>query len=93
MIKPSIKPLSLARAVTGILLLTGTAYGSEIKVMTSGAFTAAFRELIPEFERKTQNKVVTAYGASAGNAPDSIPNRLQRGEPALQRADDARSDT
>lgn len=82
MIRPSIKPLSLARAVTGILLLAGTAYGGEIKVMTSGAFTAAFRELIPEFERKTQNKVVIAYGVSAGKTPDAIPNRLQRGEPA-----------
>jgi molybdate transport system substrate-binding protein len=49
--------------------------------MTSGAFTAAYLKVIPEFERTTHNKVLTAYGASMGNAPDSIPSRLQRGEP------------
>ncbi len=49
--------------------------------MTSGAFTAAYLEVIPEFERATGNKIVTAYGASMGNAPDSIPSRLDRGEP------------
>ena len=60
---------------------TGTVFGDEIRVMTSGAFTAAYREVIPEFERLTRNKIVTAYGASMGSAPDSIPSRLQRGEP------------
>ncbi len=53
----------------------------DIKVMTSGAFTAPFLELVPEFERATNNKVATAFGASMGGAPDSIPSRLQRGEP------------
>jgi molybdate transport system substrate-binding protein len=58
------------------------ALAGEIRVMVSGGFTAAYREIIPEFERATHNTVVTAYGASMGNAPDSIPNRLQRDEPA-----------
>jgi molybdate transport system substrate-binding protein len=64
-----------------ILFLAGGAGAEEIRVMTSGAFTAAYLQLIPEFERGTQNKIVTAYGASMGNAPDSIPRRLERGEP------------
>ncbi len=59
----------------------GAASAEEIKVMTSGAFTAAYLELVPEFERATHDKIVTAYGASMGNAPDSIPRRLERGEP------------
>jgi molybdate transport system substrate-binding protein len=54
----------------------------EIKVMTSGAFTAAYLQLAPGFESATHHKIVTAFGASMGNAPDSIPSRLQRGEPA-----------
>lgn len=70
-----------ALVVASILLFAGAAPGDEVRVMTSGAFTAAYLEVIPEFERATQNKVVTAYGASMGNAPDSIPSRLQRGEP------------
>jgi molybdate transport system substrate-binding protein len=69
-------------ALVSILFFAGTACGAEIKVMTSGAFTAPYLEVTPEFERTTHNKIVTVYGASMGNAPDSIPSRLQRGEPA-----------
>ncbi len=65
-----------------ILWLAGTAAADEIKVMTSGGFTAALMELTPAFERATGHTVVTTYGASLGGAPDSIPSRLQRGEPA-----------
>jgi molybdate transport system substrate-binding protein len=68
-------------AVVSILFLAGTAHAAEIKVMTSGAFTEAYLQIVPEFERATQNKIVTSYGASMGNAPDSIPSRMERGEP------------
>ncbi|MGB6943095.1 MAG: substrate-binding domain-containing protein [Bryobacteraceae bacterium] len=61
--------------------LSAAACAAEIKVMTSGAFTAAYRQLVPQFEHTTHDKITTAYGASMGNAPDSIPRRLQRGEP------------
>lgn len=64
-----------------ILFFASSAGAEEIRVMISGAFTAAYLQLIPEFQRTTHNKIVTAYGASMGNAPDSIPSRLQRGEP------------
>jgi molybdate transport system substrate-binding protein len=47
--------------------------------MTSGAFTAAHRALIPQLERLTQAKVVTA-STSIGTGEMSIPNRLKRGE-------------
>ncbi len=53
---------------------------SEIRVMTSGAFTAAYLELIPQLELFTKRKIVTA-ATSMGTGPDSIPSRLQRGEP------------
>ena len=64
------------------LLCAGAAYGQDVKVMISGGFTAAYLDVVPEFERATGNKLVTSFGASMGNAPDSIPVRLQRGEPA-----------
>jgi len=51
-------------------------------VMTSGGFTAAYNELRPGFERASGRAVKTAYGASMGNASDSIPSRLARREPA-----------
>jgi molybdate transport system substrate-binding protein len=64
-----------------VLISPGATASGEIKVMTSGAFTAAYLEIIPQFERATGKKIDTSFGASMGNAPDSIPRRLQRGEP------------
>ena len=52
----------------------------DIIVMTSGAFTAAYLELIPQLELVTKCKIVTA-ATSMGTGANSIPNRLQRGEP------------
>ena len=51
----------------------------ELKVITSGGFTAAYDILAPQFEQQTGVTLVTAYGASSGGAPDSIPVRLERG--------------
>jgi molybdate transport system substrate-binding protein len=52
----------------------------EIRVMTSGAFTAAYLELIPRLELLTKKKLLTA-ATSIGTGENSIPNRLRRGEP------------
>ena len=52
----------------------------ELRVMTSGAFTAAYLELIPGIELLTKKKLVTA-ATSIGTGENSIPNRLRRGEP------------
>jgi len=49
--------------------------------MISGGFSAAYQELLPEFERTTRHTVVTSRGASMGTTPTSIPSRLQHGEP------------
>ena len=61
-------------------LLAGWAQAVEIKVITSGAFTEAYKILIPIYEQATGHKVISSYGASVGNAPDSIPSRFARGE-------------
>jgi molybdate transport system substrate-binding protein len=71
----------IAAAVAGLFLAAGGSFAAEIRVMTSGGFTAAYNDLTPEFERASKHTVATAYGASQGGAPDSIPSRLQRGEP------------
>lgn len=55
---------------------------ADVHVMSSGGFTAAYKELVAGCEIKIGQKVVSAYGASMGAAPDAIPNRLSRGEPA-----------
>ena len=63
------------------LVLAGTAAAAEIRVVSSGGFTAAYDSLIAEFERRSGHTLVSSYGASMGNAPDAIPQRLARGEP------------
>jgi molybdate transport system substrate-binding protein len=56
------------------------AHAAEIRVVTSGGFSAAYDQLVPLYEQATGHKVVTSRGASIGNAPDSIPSRFARGE-------------
>lgn len=80
-------PAISRRALLGGLLLApalsriGLAQGQEVRVISSGGFTAAYRQLVPRFETATGKSVVSAYGASMGDAPDAIPQRLARGEP------------
>jgi molybdate transport system substrate-binding protein len=74
--------LAGALVLAGCGSLPGKPTGAPIHVMTSGGFTAAYNDLRPDFEKRTGHTVKTAYGASMGNAPDSIPSRLGRGETA-----------
>ena len=73
---------TLALGIVSALLLAGCASAAEVRVMISGGLTAAYKELVPEFERLTGNKVLTAYGPSMGTTVNAIPVRLERGEPA-----------
>jgi len=62
------------------LLVAATARADEIKVVTSGGFTAAYLELVPEYEGATHNKLATEFGPSMGTTHNAIPIRLERGE-------------
>jgi molybdate transport system substrate-binding protein len=73
---------NFALALASFFVVAVPVLAAEVKVMTSGGFTSTHKELTPEFERATGHKISTAYGASMGGAPDSIPSRLARGEPA-----------
>jgi len=64
-----------------VLLLAAAASAQEVRVVTSGGFTEAYKQLAPQFERETKIKVISGFGASMGATPDAIPNRLARGEP------------
>ncbi len=68
-----------ALLVACVLLLARTVSAEDIRVMTSGAFTAAYVELVPQLEHVIKGKIVTA-ATSMGTGPDSIPSRLERGE-------------
>ena len=73
---------AFALAILSVFLLTVTASAAEVRVMISGGLTAAYKALVPEFERATGHKVLTAYGPSMGTTTNAIPVRLDRGEPA-----------
>ena len=53
---------------------------NRVRVITSGGFAAAFDILGPMFAEASGIEVVTAYGSSMGDGPESIPVRLERGE-------------
>lgn len=79
----------LCIAATAVLVAACQAPGSpvaaehatELRVVTSGGFASAYTRIAPEFEARTGIRLTTEYGASTGGAPDSIPSRLERGEP------------
>lgn len=72
-------------AATVLLLLAANRMlaapnGEEIKVVTSGGFTAAYLQLVPEYESATHAKLSTEFGPSMGTTHNAIPVRLDRGE-------------
>ena len=62
-----------------VLLQALPCAADEVRVMTSGAFTAAFLELAPQFERTTGHRIVIE-ATSSGTGATSIAARLERGE-------------
>jgi molybdate transport system substrate-binding protein len=62
------------------LFTAAAARADEIKVVTSGGFTAAYLQLVPEYESATHNKLNTQFGPSMGTTHNAIPVRLERGE-------------
>jgi molybdate transport system substrate-binding protein len=74
-----IAPLAVL-ALTSSPFTIVKAQTAEVKVVTSGGFTAALLELVPEYERATHVKVVTEFGPSMGTTHNAIPLRLERGE-------------
>jgi molybdate transport system substrate-binding protein len=63
-----------------LLFAVNAASAAEVQVVTSGAFTAAYLQLAPEYERATHNKLITGFGPSMGTTKNAIPVRLARGE-------------
>jgi molybdate transport system substrate-binding protein len=74
-------PTRVAFLIAAVLALP-TASFAQVKVIISGGFSAAYREVLPEFERTTGIKVTTTSGGSLGNDPNTIGAQLRRGVPA-----------
>src|SRR5579864_4073229 len=65
-----------------VCLAVAGGQAERVTVMTSGALSAALRELAPAFERGSGATLIVVSGGSVGGVPDAIPDRLQRGERA-----------
>ena len=72
---------TIALLAASILLFTGATSAAEIQVLTSGAFTAAYLDLKPAFERSSRHQLVTR-ATTMGVGANSIPSRLRDGEAA-----------
>jgi molybdate transport system substrate-binding protein len=67
-------------ALICVFLAAFAARADEIKVVTSGGFTAAYLELAPKYESVSHHQLVTEFGPSMGTTHNAIPVRLDRGE-------------
>jgi len=65
--------------VVAALLAYSSLSMAQIKVIISGGFSSAYRQLLPEFEKTTGIAVTTGSGASQGTGPLTIAAQLQRG--------------
>jgi molybdate transport system substrate-binding protein len=74
-------PKRLTFAITMVLALP-VALPGQVTVLMSGGFSAAYQELLPQFEKSTGITVTTARGASQGDGPTTIRAQLRRGVPA-----------
>ncbi len=63
-----------------VSLVAAVAHAADIQVVSSGGFAEAYKELAPEFEKQTGNKLNSAWGPSMGTTKNAIPVRLDRGE-------------
>jgi molybdate transport system substrate-binding protein len=55
---------------------------AQLKVIISGGFSTAYRQVLPEFERSTGITVTTLSGSSQGKGPETIAAQLSRGAAA-----------
>src|ERR1700682_1941514 len=79
--KPRRAPTRLV-CVTAVILAWPAASLAQVKVIMSGGFSAAYRDLLPQLEKAAGISINTTSGASQGNGPNTIGAQLRRGVPA-----------
>src|SRR6185503_6621277 len=73
---------SVRAAIAIALAIVPTISSAQVKVIISGGFSPAFRQLLPEFERTSGVTVTTTSGGSIGAGPNTIGGQVRRGVPA-----------
>nr|WP_198984545.1 substrate-binding domain-containing protein [Herbaspirillum sp. ASV7] len=75
------KTLSTAAVACMMTATTLPARAAEIHVLATGALSAAFKKLVPAFEKKSGDHLVIAWGPSYGSSADALPTRIRNKEP------------
>jgi molybdate transport system substrate-binding protein len=81
MYRPHQLPKKLMFAITLVFVLAAS-LPAQVTALTSGGFSAAYRALLPPFEKSTSITVTTLIGMSQGDGPTTIDAQLRRGVPA-----------
>ena len=68
--------------VIAVILAWPAASFAQVQVITSGGFSAAYRDLLPQLEKAAGISISTTSGASQGTGPNTIGAQLRRGVPA-----------
>jgi molybdate transport system substrate-binding protein len=70
-----------AAALAAIALAAGAAHAADLRVVSSGGFAQAYKDLSGAYEQTSGNHLVSEWGPSMGATRNAIPARLARGEP------------
>ncbi|CAB3755173.1 molybdenum ABC transporter substrate-binding protein [Burkholderia sp. MSh2] len=73
---------ALRLAAVSLVCVALPAAATELRVMISGGFTAAYTQLGPAYTAATGDTLDTISGPSMGQSKEAIPNRLANGEKA-----------
>jgi molybdate transport system substrate-binding protein len=76
-----LKHSALAALAALALTLGGAASAAELRVVSSGGFAQAYKDLSAPYERASGDRLVSEWGPSMGTTKNAIPARLARGEP------------
>lgn len=79
---PVTRRAALLFAAAALALAALPAEAAELRVMISGGFTTAYKQLGPGFTAASGDTLDTISGPSMGESKEAIPNRLERGEKA-----------
>lgn len=74
--------LRLPAAIAVALTIVPTDSFAQVKVIISGGFSPAYRQLLPGFEKTSGVTVTTTSGGSIGAGPNTIGGQIRRGVPA-----------
>ena len=66
-------------AAAALLFVAATPAQAQLRVLISGGFAAAYRQVLPSFERESGVSVTTMSGSSQGSGPETIGAQLARG--------------